>query len=87
LKGDTLWRIAAKDSVYRNPLWWPLIYRANRAQIPDPDNLEVGQTLTVELNPDDASVNAAVKFAQRREGTPDAVKKMDNEYLRAAEGK
>ena len=51
------------------------------------DNLNVSQTLTIELNPDDASVNAAVKFAKRREGTPDAVKKMDNEYLRAAEGK
>ena len=87
LKGDTLWRIAAKDSVYRNPLWWPLIYRSNYAQIHDPDNLNVGQTLTIELNPDDASVNAAVKFAKRREGTPDVVKKMDEEYLRAAEGK
>ena len=43
--GDTLTSIAA--SAYGDEALWPLIYEANRAVIPDPDALRVGQSLVI----------------------------------------
>jgi len=36
-KNDTLWAIAGKDSTYSDSFQWPLIYKANRDTIKDPD--------------------------------------------------
>lgn len=36
-RGECLWVISNKESVYDNPFQWPLIYKANRSQIRDPD--------------------------------------------------
>ena len=44
-KGDSLWKIAGK--VYRNPLKWPRIYRANKDQIKNPHKIYPGQVLTI----------------------------------------
>lgn len=44
-KGDSLWKIAGK--VYRNPLKWPRIYRANREKIKNPNKIYVNQVLTI----------------------------------------
>lgn len=87
LKGDSLWAIAAKQFVYGDALWWPLIYRSNQEQIPNPDRLSPGQMLTVELEPDDALVTLAVQHSIKREGAPSVEKKLDEEFLRATEGK
>jgi nucleoid-associated protein YgaU len=87
LKGDNLWAIAAKQFVYGDALWWPVIYRSNQQQIPNPDRLSPGQILTVELEPDDALVKLAVQHSIKREGAPSVVKKLDEEFLRAAKGK
>jgi len=38
LNTDCLWRIAAKPFVYNDPLQWPVLYRANKALLPDPGN-------------------------------------------------
>lgn len=35
---DCLWRIAALPFVYNDPLQWPVLYRANKARLPDPAN-------------------------------------------------
>ncbi len=43
--GDTLSRIAGK--VYKDPSKWESIYNANRATLPSPQSLKVGQTLVV----------------------------------------
>jgi nucleoid-associated protein YgaU len=43
--GDSLTSIAA--DVYGDESLWPLIHEANRAAIPDPDNLRVGQPLVI----------------------------------------
>ncbi|MGK9476116.1 LysM peptidoglycan-binding domain-containing protein [Melioribacter sp. OK-6-Me] len=37
VKGDCLWNIAKKKEHYDNPFAWPMIYKANRDQIKDPD--------------------------------------------------
>jgi nucleoid-associated protein YgaU len=37
VKGDCLWNIAKKKTVYDNPLAWPKIYQANRDKIKNPD--------------------------------------------------
>ncbi len=37
VKGDCLWNIAKKKEHYDNPFAWPIIYKANRDQIKDPD--------------------------------------------------
>jgi len=50
LNTDCLWRIAAKPFVYNDPLQWPVLYRANKALLPDPGNpdlLPPGLLLTI----------------------------------------
>ncbi len=37
VKGDHLWGIAKKKEHYDNPFAWPMIYRANKDKINDPD--------------------------------------------------
>lgn len=37
VKGDHLWGIARKKEHYDNPFAWPVIYKANRDQIKNPD--------------------------------------------------
>lgn len=37
VKGDHLWGIAKKKEHYANPFAWPVIYKANRDQIKNPD--------------------------------------------------
>jgi nucleoid-associated protein YgaU len=47
MKGDHLWGIASKESIYADPYMWPRIYRANRDAIDDPDLIYPDQELTV----------------------------------------
>lgn len=47
MKGDHLWGIASKESIYADPYMWPRIYRANRDAITDPDMIYPDQKLTV----------------------------------------
>lgn len=44
-KGDSLWRIAGR--IYKNPLKWPRIYRANQDKIKNPHRIYPGQVLTI----------------------------------------
>ena len=46
-RGDNLWNIAKKESVYDDPYMWPRIYRANKEKIKDPDMIFPEQTLAV----------------------------------------
>jgi nucleoid-associated protein YgaU len=45
--GENLFAIAAKRKVYGDALLWPLIYKANRDQIKDPQQIYPGQVLTI----------------------------------------
>jgi nucleoid-associated protein YgaU len=44
---DTLASIAAMIGVYGDPMFWPLLYQANRDQIKDPQHIYVGQVLKI----------------------------------------
>jgi len=65
-RGDNLWDISAKPSVYDNPYQWPLIYKNNSDQIKDADLIYPGQKLDINSNPSSADVDAAVAHAKSR---------------------
>lgn len=46
-RGDSLWRISAKDFIYGDPWQWPLIFKANRDKIKNPHLIFPGQNLNV----------------------------------------
>jgi len=46
-KGECLWYIAGYEQIYGNPLKWPLIYKANKDKIKDPDLIYPGQVLAI----------------------------------------
>ena len=48
--GDSLWRIAGKNSVYGNAFKWPLLFKTNRASIEDPDLIYPRQALKISKN-------------------------------------
>jgi nucleoid-associated protein YgaU len=50
-KGDSLWAIAARKSVYGDAFLWPLLYRQNRDQVSDPDLIYVRQDLNYLRHP------------------------------------
>ncbi len=47
VKGDCLWNIAKKKEHYGNGFAWPVIYKANRDQIKNPDLIYPKQTFKV----------------------------------------
>jgi len=47
VRGDHLWGIAKKQEHYGNPFAWPVIYKANREQIKDPDLIYPNQVFKV----------------------------------------
>ncbi len=66
LRGDNLWGISAKPTVYSNPYQWPLIYKANLNQIKDPDLITPGQVLAIDRTATPADVERAVHHAKNR---------------------
>lgn len=47
VRGDHLWGIAKKKEHYGNPFAWPIIYKANRDQIKNPDLIYPDQVFKV----------------------------------------
>jgi len=47
VKGECLWFIAGYDDIYANPLQWPLIYKANKDRIKNPDLIYPGQVFII----------------------------------------
>jgi nucleoid-associated protein YgaU len=81
-RGDHLWGIASNSRIYGNPYQWPLLYKANRDKINDPDLIEPGQNLAVNRNASAADVNAAVHHAKTRgEWKLGVVEESDKRYL------
>ncbi|HUU49574.1 MAG TPA: peptidoglycan-binding protein [Nitrospinota bacterium] len=66
VKGESLWVISEYKDVYNNPLQWPLIYKANKNQIKDPDLVFPGQNLTISRDNPYKEKEDAVKFAKTR---------------------
>jgi len=46
-KGDCLWTISGKPDIYGDSFQWPLIFKANRDQIEDPDEISPGQVFNI----------------------------------------
>ena len=65
-RGDNLWDISGKPSVYADPYQWPLIYKANSDQIKDADLIYTGQVFTVDTAPSSSDVSAAVQHVRTR---------------------
>jgi nucleoid-associated protein YgaU len=65
-RGDNLWDISSADSIYGDPFAWPLIYKANREDIHDPDLIYPGQQLTIERDVSSAERDRAVQHARTR---------------------
>jgi nucleoid-associated protein YgaU len=63
-KGDSLWKIAASKKGLNDPFAWPLIFKANRDQIQDPDFIEARQDLSFKKSYSKDEVADAVKKAQ-----------------------
>jgi nucleoid-associated protein YgaU len=66
VSGDSLWRISGKDITYKNSLMWPLIYKANRDKIRDPDLIYPKQVFAIPRNYSQEEANTAVKWARTR---------------------
>jgi LysM repeat protein len=60
---DCLWKIAGKPNVYADPFEWPLLFKANRDLIQDPDLIYAKQKLKVEGGLTTAEITRAIKLA------------------------
>lgn len=49
VKGECLWKIAGYSQYFGNPLRWPIIYRANRDKIHDPNLIYPNWVLRISL--------------------------------------
>jgi LysM repeat protein len=67
VKGDTLWGISGKSSIYGDPFQWPMIFKSNRDQIQDPDLIYPKQELGVRQ---DASSDEKAKARKSASSTP-----------------
>ncbi len=47
VKGECLWWISEYKQIYNDPFMWPLIYKANRDQIKNPDLIYPEQTFSI----------------------------------------
>ena len=63
-KGDSLWKISGKDEVMGDAFRWPLLFRANRDQIVDPDMIETDQDLRYEKQYSKDQIDGAIKKAK-----------------------
>ena len=60
---DCLWTIAEKPGVYGDAFEWPLLFKANRDTIQDPDLIYPNQNLKVDKNYSMETVNHAKQMA------------------------
>ncbi len=66
VRGDTLWGISGKSSIYGNPYEWPLIYLNNSDKIKDPDLIYPNQEFNIRSNPMKDAVDSATNYAKTR---------------------
>jgi nucleoid-associated protein YgaU len=63
-EGECLWTIARE--IYGDPYQWPLIFRANRDKIHNPDVIRPRQNLTIPKDVSQEEINQAIKEASER---------------------
>jgi|ERR1039458_8827888 LysM repeat protein len=62
---DTLWGIAGKSDIYNDNFQWPLIFKANRDTIKDPDLIYPKQDFMIQKGLSDEEVSHAKDLAMR----------------------
>ena len=65
-RGDTLWGISGKTPIYANPFMWPLIYKANRNEIRDPDLIHPNQVFAIPRTYSQEEAGTAAQRAKTR---------------------
>jgi hypothetical protein len=65
-RGDTLWSISGQPTIYHNALMWPILYRANRQQLRDPDLIYPQQLLAVPRQLSQEEITTAIQRARTR---------------------
>ncbi|HHJ81277.1 MAG TPA: DUF4398 domain-containing protein [Candidatus Tenderia electrophaga] len=78
-KNDSLWKIAAKNSVYGDPWLWPLILKNNINQIKTADFISPGLVLNIDKKPSPTDVNTAIQYAKQRGHV--SAQQLDSSYL------
>jgi len=63
VKGDTLWGIAGMSVAYQDNFQWPLIFKANRDQIKDPDLIYPKQEFLLRKDYSQSEIGKAKKDA------------------------
>lgn len=82
IRGDNLWDISGKDSIYGNSYQWPLIYKTNRSKIKDADLIYPGQVFDIDQNASSSEIDAAVRHAKTRGAwSVGDVEQSDMDYL------
>lgn len=66
VRGDTLWGISGSAPIYANPFMWPLIYKANRDKIQDPDLIFPNQVFAIPRDFSKEEADTAVRRARTR---------------------
>ena len=64
-KGDCLWAIAKKKSIYNDPFLWPIIFEANKGKIKKASLIYPGQKLNI---PRSGMTMDAIKDARKKAG-------------------
>jgi hypothetical protein len=64
-KRDTLWDISGRSDVYGDHFQWPLIFKANRDLIKDPDLIYPNQSFNISKGHSDEEVAHARDLAKR----------------------
>lgn len=64
-KGDSLWMIAKYKDIYGDDFLWPIIYKANKGQIKNPNRIYPGQKLKI---PRDGFSMDDIKKARKKAG-------------------
>jgi nucleoid-associated protein YgaU len=66
MRGDSLWSISGQERIYRNPLMWPILYKANRQRLRDPDRLFPQQILAIPRHLSQEEISTAIQRARTR---------------------
>lgn len=65
-RGECLWLISEYEEIYNDPFQWPLIYKANRGQIKDPDLIRPEQNFDIPRDSSESEIAEAVHEAKFR---------------------
>ena len=62
-EGDTLWAISNQSGIYSDSYQWPLIFKTDRDEIQDPDQITPGQVLLIQKGQSTEEVSHARQLA------------------------